>query len=86
LHLSQLLDIWVLVLGVALAAIAWSRPRPVKAVYLDREVITVTGAGKSFLASIPILPGAPVVRAVEEIAQSTQLLKDRMAAKKGAKP
>jgi hypothetical protein len=45
-------QLWSAVAGFMITAIAFSRPRPVKAVHLDNQQITLAGIGVPFLASL----------------------------------
>jgi hypothetical protein len=81
-NVNELLNIWGPALGIVVSAIAWTRPRPVKAVHIGVGYVTLAGIGRPFLQSIASPRENVEPRSTNDIASSTQLLKERMAAKK----
>ncbi|HET6248650.1 MAG TPA: hypothetical protein VFE47_13190 [Tepidisphaeraceae bacterium] len=49
----QIVMIWAPVIGLICSAVAWSRPRPVKAVHVGIGFVTLAGPGAGFLESLP---------------------------------
>jgi hypothetical protein len=77
--------LWSVVIGLAVSAICWSLPRPVKAVHVGVGHVTLAGVCASYLRSVAppvVLPRPPS----DPAARSARALRERLTAKKAAPP
>lgn len=81
LPVDLLVKIWAPVLGLFISAIAWTRPRPVKAVHAGLGYVTLAGARRRFLQSI-VGSSTLQSRDLTEVTASTQAWRDRVAARR----
>jgi hypothetical protein len=72
-----LVPLWSLVLGTAVSAICWTRPRPVKAVHVGIGYATLSGVGKAYLDSVG--PTTARSRDADDMAASARALRERLA-------